>query len=81
VISLLKVQAPAVGLERRIQNELERMGASNVSVRRLSQGAAPDDQEDVFVLEGSIRTCWARRTPCTSPRGCSRARRTSATSA
>jgi len=54
VINLIKVQAPAVTLEWRIQTELERMGGTNVLVRRVQQGAAPDDAVDVFVLEGSM---------------------------
>src|SRR5262249_41795399 len=55
VINLLRLGTASSTLEVRIKNELERMGGTGVTVNRVSQGSAPDDTLDVFVLEGTMR--------------------------
>jgi Flp pilus assembly secretin CpaC len=41
-------------MEARLQAELSRLGARNVSVRRVNQGLVPSDLDDVFILEGMV---------------------------
>lgn len=54
VINLIKLGTAATTLEARIKTELERMGGSGIQVNRVSQGSAPDDAMDVFVLQGTM---------------------------
>jgi Flp pilus assembly secretin CpaC len=54
VINLIKLGSAATTLETRIKTELERMGGTGIQVSRVSQGSAPDDGIDVFVLEGTM---------------------------
>lgn len=54
VINLIRVQEAATNLEQRLQGELARLGGQDTSVRRIQQGAVPDDAKDVFVVSGSL---------------------------
>ena len=55
VINLIRVLNPGETTETRIQQEVERIGGKNVSVRRVMQGGEANDNLDSFVIEGSVR--------------------------
>lgn len=50
------VQPALTTTEARLLDAIRPVGGARVTVRRLQQGAAPDDLADTFVLEGSVPT-------------------------
>jgi len=56
VINLIRVQSLPGRLEDRIGTALHEIGAVDVRVRRLVRSRLPDDELDIFVLEGEVDT-------------------------
>ncbi|MEM1451264.1 MAG: pilus assembly protein N-terminal domain-containing protein [Planctomycetota bacterium] len=54
VVDLLRVASLPAPLEGRIADAIEPLSRGEVSVRRVQLGIYPDDEADVFVLEGSV---------------------------
>jgi len=55
VINLLKLRTLPPRLEERLFDAILPLGGRDLTVRRVVKGAVPDDTNDVFVLEGSVR--------------------------
>ena len=56
VINLIRIEKLPETLEARIGSAVRALGGSQVRVRRLVRGDAPDDDKDVLVLEGAVGT-------------------------
>ncbi len=54
VINLLRVEQPPETTEEKILRAIQPIAGSDVAVRRVLKGAVPDDERDVFVLEGKV---------------------------
>jgi len=54
VINLIRVQEIASNLEQRLKAEIELLGGTGITLRRIQQGSAADDTRDVFVLAGTM---------------------------
>ena len=54
VINLLRVEKPPATTEEKIIRAIEPFAGAEVAVRRVLIGAVPDDDRDVFVLEGEV---------------------------
>jgi hypothetical protein len=56
VINLIRVDDVPPALEERIRLAVSNSDGVQISIRRLTAGALPDDSRDTFVLEGRVRT-------------------------
>lgn len=56
VINMLVLEELPDSLEQKLTSVIERLGGQEVKVRRLVKGDIPDNQLDVFVLEGAVRS-------------------------
>ena len=54
VLNLLRVSTIPASLEERLEDAIAPMVEERVSVRRIQVGATPDDENDVFLLEGEV---------------------------
>lgn len=54
VLNMLQVSTVPASLEARIEAAIAPMAEGGVSVRRIQVGAYTDDENDVFMLEGSV---------------------------
>ncbi|MEO0478628.1 MAG: pilus assembly protein N-terminal domain-containing protein [Planctomycetota bacterium] len=52
VLNLLSVRETVLTLEDRLLAEFATLGANEITVRRVLRGSLPDDDADLFVLEG-----------------------------
>lgn len=55
VINLIRVETLPGTLEERMGTALRSAGMAEVTVRRLVRGRLPNDEQDVFVLHGSVQ--------------------------
>ena len=53
VLNLLSVREGVLTLEARLLDEFATLGADEITVRRVLRGSLPNDDEDLFVLEGA----------------------------
>jgi len=55
IINLIQVETLPLNSTQRIQEAIHSIGGENVRVRRVQRGQAPDDAQDVFLLEGTVK--------------------------
>ncbi len=56
VINLIRVQSLPSRVETRIQSAIKGIGINDVRIQRLMRGRIADDDKDVFVLQGSVKS-------------------------
>ena len=55
IINLIRLQTLPPTIETRMQKAIKDVGGKEVVIRRVMRGTAKNDQQDVFVLEGSVK--------------------------
>ena len=53
---MLTLEELPASLEEKLTKVVHQIGGKEIGVRRMVKGDLPDDQQDVFVLEGSVRS-------------------------
>jgi pilus assembly protein CpaC len=56
VVNLIRVDDVPPALEERMRLAVSNSDGVQISIRRLTAGALPDDSRDTFILEGRVRT-------------------------
>ena len=54
LINLIRVRQLPARLDERLQRAIVGLGARDVTIRRVQRGELPNDEEDVFILEGEV---------------------------
>lgn len=54
IINMIRLEKLPPTLEERIERAIREIGAEEVRVRRLPRGAAHNDEQDAFILEGAV---------------------------
>ncbi|MDT3776843.1 pilus assembly protein N-terminal domain-containing protein [Nitrospira sp. MA-1] len=55
IINLIQLDTLPATPEERMQEAIRNLGGEQVTVRRVKRGIVRDDEQDVFVLEGSVK--------------------------
>ena len=55
IINLIQLDTLPATPEERMQEAIRNLGGEQVTVRRVKRGVVRDDEQDVFVLEGSVK--------------------------
>ncbi|GJL61339.1 MAG: hypothetical protein NPIRA03_41960 [Nitrospirales bacterium] len=55
IINLIQLDTLPATSEERMQEAIRNLGGEQVTVRRVKRGIVRDDEQDVFVLEGSVK--------------------------
>lgn len=55
IINLIQLQTLPPTIETRMQESIKNVGGKKVTIRRVMRGTGKNDQQDVFVLEGSVK--------------------------
>lgn len=54
VINLIRVQSAVSAIESTLTTQIQKLGASGVSVSRVQRGTLADDSSDVFLVSGTV---------------------------